>query len=92
VHEKTVYIDGKMSKANGMTGLAAIIGILGIGADIWWADALAAALIAIDVTKDGVVNLKEAVGDLLDRRPRFTSNTQPEPLAESLETALKRYE
>lgn len=92
VHEKTVYVDGKMSKADWMTGLAAIIGILGIGAGIWWADALAAALIAIDVTKDGVVNLKEAVGDLLDRRPRFTSNTQPEPLAESLETALKRYE
>ena len=90
VHEKTVYVDGKMSKADWMTGLAAIIGIIGIGAGIWWADALAAALIAIDVTKDGVVNLKEAVGDLLDRRPRFTSKAQPEALAEILETELKQ--
>ncbi len=27
--KKTVYVDGKMSKADWMTGLAAIIGILG---------------------------------------------------------------
>ncbi|MFI8751893.1 cation transporter [Vreelandella lionensis] len=91
VHEKTVYVDGKMSKADWMTGLAAIIGIVGIGAGFWWADALAAAIIAIDVTKDGVVNLKEAVGDLLDRRPRFTSEVKPEHLAETLETELKQY-
>lgn len=78
VHEKTVFVDGKMSKADWMTGLAAIAGILGVGAGLWWADALAGALIALDVTKDGVTNLKEAVGDLLDRRPRFTSKAEPE--------------
>ncbi|WP_311063628.1 cation transporter [Halomonas sp. DWK9] len=92
IHEKTVYVDGKMSKADWMTGLAAIVGIIGIGAGIWWADALAAAMIAIDVTKDGFINLKEAVGDLLDRRPRFTAETKPEHLAETLEIALKQYE
>lgn len=53
-----------------------------------WADALAGALIALDVTKDGVTNLKEAVGDLLDRRPRFTSKAEPEHLAEALEAQL----
>lgn len=88
VHEKTVFVDGKMSKADWMTGLAAIAGIVGVGAGLWWADALAGALIALDVTKDGVTNLKEAVGDLLDRRPRFTSKAEPEQLAEALEAQL----
>lgn len=88
VHEKTVFVDGKMSKADWMTSLAAIAGVLGVGAGLWWADALAGALIALDVTKDGIKNLKEAVGDLLDRRPRFTSKAKPEGLAEQLEGKL----
>ena len=88
VHEKTVFVDGKMSKADWMTGLAAIIGVIGVGAGLWWADALAGAIIALDVTKDGVTNLKEAVGDLLDRRPRFTAKAEPEGLVEELEAKL----
>lgn len=88
VHEKTVYVDGKMSKADWMTGLAAIVGVLGVGAGLWWADALAGIIIALDVTKDGVTNLKEAVGDLLDRRPRFTAKAKPEGLVEELEAKL----
>lgn len=88
VHEKTVFVDGKMSKADWLTGVAAIIGILGVGAGYWWADGLAGALIALDVLKDGVTNLKEAVGVLLDRRPRFTGKAEPEGLAEELEAEL----
>lgn len=45
------WVDGKMSKAGWMTGLA---GIAGVGAGLWWADALAGALIALDVTKMGL--------------------------------------
>lgn len=48
------WVDGKMSKAGWMTGLAAIAGIAGVGAGLWWADALAGALIALDVTKMGL--------------------------------------
>lgn len=46
------------------------------------------AVIALDVTKDGITNVKEAVGDLLDQRPRFTSKAEPEHLAEELEGQL----
>lgn len=88
VHEKTVLADGKMSKADWMTGLAAIVGVLGVGAGFWWADAVAAAIIALDVTKDGITNLKEAIGDLLDRRPHFTSREKPEHMEEALEAEL----
>ncbi|HEY9119133.1 MAG TPA: cation transporter [Marinobacter sp.] len=89
VHEKTVFVDAKMSKADWMTGVAGIVGILGVGMGYWWADAMAGAVIGLDVGKDGVRNLKEAVGDLLDRRPRFTSKSEPERLEEYLEEKLR---
>tara|TARA_R110001606_G_scaffold111327_2_gene237785 strand:+ start:22143 stop:23108 length:966 start_codon:yes stop_codon:yes gene_type:complete len=90
VHDKTVFSDAKMSKANWLTGLAAIAGILGVGMGWWWADALAGALIAVDVTFDGLKMLREAVGDLMDRRPRFTAKARPSPLGGELESLLRR--
>lgn len=89
VHEKTVFVDAKMSKADWMTGLAGIVGVLGVGLGFWWADAVAGAIIGLDVTKDGFRNVREAVGDLLDRRPQFTSGSKPEYLSERLEAKLK---
>lgn len=89
VHEKTVFADAKMSKADWMTGLAGIVGVLGVGLGFWWADAAAGAIIGLDVAKDGVKNTKEAVGDLLDRRPRSTGRKQPECLTEQLEDRLR---
>ena len=89
VHEKTVHVDAKMNKADWTTGVAGIVGVLGVGLGFWWADALAAALIGLDICKDGFVNTKEAVGDLLDRRPHFTTKPKPEHMEEKLEDLLR---
>lgn len=88
VHEKTVYADAKMSKADWMTGLAAIVGVIGIGMGFWWADATAAGLISLSVIKDGVTNLKEAVGDLINRRPRYTAEPRAEEIGDRLRERL----
>lgn len=87
-HEKTSYVDAQMGKADWMTGVAAIVGIVGVGFGLWWADALAAGLIALDIIKDGLTSLKQAVGDLLDRRPILLSDSKPDRLVERLEQAL----
>ncbi len=89
VHEKTVHVDAQVSKADWMTGVAGIVGVLGIGLGLWWADALAALFIGLDVLRDGYGNVKEAVGDLQDRRPHSINTGQPEGLAEELENQLK---
>src|SRR5690554_642604 len=89
VHEKTVYVDAKVSKADWMTGVAGIVGILGVGLGWWWADAVAALVIGLDVTLDGYRYLKEAIGDLLDRRPHDIRTGKPETLAEELEQQLE---
>lgn len=88
VHEKTVLVDARMSKADWTTGLAAVVGILGVGAGFWWADAAAGALIAFSVCKDGFVNLREAAGDLLDRRPHRIGTREPDSLTEDIEREL----
>ena len=36
LHDKTLYADAMMNKADWMTGLAGIVGILGIGMGWWW--------------------------------------------------------
>lgn len=89
VHDKTVYVDAKMNKADWMTGLAGIVGVLGVGLGWWWADAVAAIAIGLDICKDGFVNTREAVGDLLDRRPHFTATAKPERMEEKLEDLLR---
>lgn len=60
-----------MNNADGMAGLAAVLGILGVGLGYWWTDAVAGILIALDITHDGWKNLRTVIADLLDRKPRL---------------------
>lgn len=47
LHESTLYADASMNKADWITSAAAIVGVLGIGLGLWWADAVAAAVISV---------------------------------------------
>lgn len=77
VHEKTLHADAAMNKADWTTGLAAILGILGIGLGWWWADAVAAAFISLNVIWDGGRNARTAMADLMDRRPTNCAGDKP---------------
>jgi divalent metal cation (Fe/Co/Zn/Cd) transporter len=69
LHDKVLYADAKMNRANWLTAGAAIVGVLGIGAGLWWADGAAAIIISLDITRDGFTNVRAAVADLMDSRP-----------------------
>ena len=58
-----------MNKADWITSAAAIVGVLGIGLGLWWADAVAAAVISVDVLRDGISHLRKAMLELMDQRP-----------------------
>lgn len=88
LHEKTLHADAKMNKADWTTAGAAILGILGVGAGLWWADAAAAGLIALDITRDGVVNVRRAFADLMDQRPTDVASDEPSGLEGRLREAL----
>ena len=66
LHNKVLYADAHMNKADWLTAAAAMVGV---GFGLWWAHALAAALISLDIAKDGFTNLRHAVNDLVDQTP-----------------------
>lgn len=80
LQDKILYADSLMNKADWMTGVAAIGGILGIGFGWWWADAVAAIVIALDVLYDGVEHTWAALRDLSDEMPRTIDDSEFDPL------------
>lgn len=89
LHDKVLYADADMNRADWRTAGAAILGVLGIGVGLWWADAAAALLIAVSVTRDGARNLVGAVQDLGDRRARSVDDVRPHPLGARIDETLR---
>ena len=89
LHNKVLYADAKMNKANWLTAGAAMVGVVGIGFGLWWADAVAAAIISLDITKDGVSNLRRAVVDLMDQTPTTIDEDDADPLRDRLAAMLQ---
>jgi cation diffusion facilitator family transporter len=84
LHDKVLFTDAKMNQADWLTASAAILGILGIGIGLWWADAAAAIVISLDILHDGQRYLRESVGDLVDQRPKTYDESKPDPLADRI--------
>jgi divalent metal cation (Fe/Co/Zn/Cd) transporter len=70
INDKVLHTDAEMQKADWMTGIAAMAGILGIGFGYWWMDAAAAGLISFSIIKDGITALRAATAELADGAPR----------------------
>ena len=70
LHNKILFTDADTQKADYMTAFAAMLGILGVGAGLWWADSVAAIFISFSVIKDGFKNLKNATMSLMDEYPK----------------------
>jgi cation diffusion facilitator family transporter len=89
LHNKVLYADAKMNKADWLTASAAMVGIVGIGFGLWWADSAAAALISLDISKDGLDNLRRAVADLMDQTPTTIDHDAVDPLRDKLVSMLQ---
>ena len=82
LHDEVLYADAEMNRADWLTAGAAAIGVLGIGLGLWWADAVAGAVIALDITRDGWRNVRRAVSDVMDSRPDTYDGHDPHPIVE----------
>ncbi len=89
MHDKVLFADAKMMKADWMAESATAVGVVGTGFGLWWLDPLAAALVSADILKDGVGTLKTAVSDLSDRRPQKADDSGPEQVPAELEAFLR---
>ncbi|WP_127474245.1 cation diffusion facilitator family transporter [Microbacterium sulfonylureivorans] len=90
LHNKVLYADADMAKADWTTTVASIVGVLGIGVGWWWLDGAAALFISLGIMWDGYRNSRSAVLDLIDQRARSHDDKQIHPLAAEVVEALDR--
>lgn len=89
LHDKVLYADADMNKADWMTGVGSIVGVAGIGIGLWWADAVAALFISVSILWDGVRNMRAAVADLMDARATTFDDASPHPLIAEVDRYLR---
>jgi cation diffusion facilitator family transporter len=90
LHDKVLLADAKMNKADWLTATAALVGVLGIGLGMWWADAVAASVISLDILHDGISNLRTVVADLMNSKPTTVDHSAADPLPTRIENELKK--
>jgi divalent metal cation (Fe/Co/Zn/Cd) transporter len=69
-----------------------MVGVAGIGVGLWWADAVAAMFISVDIAHDGWRNVRAAVHDLMDARPRRHDAREFHPIVTRMTDELERCE
>lgn len=90
LHDRILYADARMNRADWLTPGAAILGVIGIYFGLWWADPAAAIFISVDIVRDGVENLRVAVGSLMDKRPKSVTGERVDPLPTRVKTELEK--
>jgi divalent metal cation (Fe/Co/Zn/Cd) transporter len=88
LHDKVLYADAQMNKADWMTAGAAMVGVVGIGIGLWWMDAAAAIVIGSDILHDGAKYTSAAMRDLLDGRPRRYDEEGEHPVNDDIRRAV----
>ena len=88
--DEVLHTDAMMQKADWMTGLAGIAGVIGVGLGYWWADAAAAGLISFSILNDGIRALRTASAELVDAAPRQLGGNELAEDAEALRRVLEQ--
>ncbi|MCW4386643.1 cation diffusion facilitator family transporter [Salinibacterium sp. SYSU T00001] len=89
LHDKVLYADADMNKADWMTAVGTIIGVAGVGLGLWWLDSAAALFISGSILHDGLKNMKGAVLDLMDERAKTFDDRRPHPVAGEVQDYLR---
>src|SRR5699024_12496427 len=84
LHDKVLFADADINKADWSTAVATIAGVLGVGLGLWWADAVAALLVSLSILRDGVKNLRGSIGGLTDAEARTYDEQEPHPLTRAV--------
>lgn len=92
LHDKVLYADADMNRADWKTGAATIVGVAGIGVGLWWADAVAALVVSVSIVADGWHNVRGAIGGLADARPTTFDGREPHPVLARIDQTLGEVE
>jgi cation diffusion facilitator family transporter len=92
LHDKALHVSAELNKGDWLSGIAGVVGILGIAYGFWWTDSAAAAVISIEIVKDGYVNLRNSVAQLMNKRPSDIESQKEDEVIDRLQEALERLE
>ena len=84
LHDKTLAADAEINAADWQSATAAMVGMVGVGFGLWWADAVAALVISLEIIRSGWSELKTALGDIMDRRPNQLLAKEQDPVSDRL--------
>lgn len=90
LHNKLLYADAAMARADWHTNAASVVGVLGVGFGLWWLDGVAALFISVGIVQDGVRSTRYAVRDLMDERARTYDDEDTHPLIFEILKAMRR--
>ncbi len=90
LHDKALHVSATINKGDWLSGIAGAAGMIGIAYGLWWADAIAAAFISIEIVKDGYENLRNSIAQLMNKRPSHIENAAKDPAIDQLQAALER--
>jgi cation diffusion facilitator family transporter len=90
LHAKALKTDADLNKGDWLTGIAGVFGAAGIGLGFWWADAVGAAIISIEIFRDGIENIRNSVAQLMNRRPTTIDAKEKDPVLDQVEERLRQ--
>ena len=90
LHDKALQTSAMLDKGDWLSGIAGVLGIIGIAYGWWWADSAAAAFISIEIVKDGFGELSNSIAQLMNKRPSDVESKEPDPIVDELQEALRR--
>ena len=90
LHDKELEAEAQMNRDEWLSEGVAIIGLLLVGYGFWWGDAVSAAIVAIQIVRDGFHNVRQVVGDLMDEAPSVMSTHDLEDLPDKVQAAAER--
>lgn len=90
LNDKALHVSAELNKGDWLSGVAGAVGIAGIAYGFWWTDAAAAAFISLEIIKDGYVNLRNSVSQLMNRRPSNIEDQEEDPAIDRLQKALEQ--
>lgn len=85
LHDKVLYADADMNKADWQTGVATAVGVAGVGLGLWWFDSAAALFVGASIFRDGWGNVTTAITDLADTRARTLEGNDEHPVIRQAE-------
>jgi divalent metal cation (Fe/Co/Zn/Cd) transporter len=89
LHDKALHVSAQLNKGDWLSGIAGVIGILGIAYGFWWTDSIAAMFISFEILEDGYDNVRNSVAQLMNKRPSDIDTAAEDPAIDKVQQAVE---